>query len=258
MTLKARLAISAISDEEWRKIILKLNAYAARIATCFHWRTPNYFELPGGETSESIVSKVIEKLLVGDINWDPERVPDILVFLYVQVWGQMSHLAEKAENVIVEGAPESGSKDSSAWESGSGDHDARADWTVRASGAFDAAAPEDRIAVDRSTPLDILIRKEQKDFNDEVLRNLRQKCSDDAVLTRILQVLEQLSGTESNMRKKSFFPASEISRLTGIGIQEVYEAGRRLARKVELVRQELARGGGAAARKERAYEKGEG
>ena len=110
-------------------------------------------------------------------------------------------------------APEPGSADYAAWESGSRKRDPTADWLV----------PRDR------SPEAVLLQQEREALEDRALGLLIDECCEDPVLMAVLEAV--MDGYEK--------PA-EISRHKGIDIKEVNNAAKRLDRKLEIVRKRLA------------------
>jgi hypothetical protein len=213
MNTKAYEAVSRISSDQWLSLALELERYTFSISRNLRWRTRNAVELPGGETVDSIVSKAIEKLFSGDRDWDPEKEPDIRSYLRGVVDSLLNHLAESKDNTLVTAAPEPGSADASAWETGSPKRDPAADWLVPA----------------RPSPEAILIRQEETGLEDWALDLLIDECADDKILIEVLEAMMDGSDT----------PA-EISKTKGIPIKDVYNAAKRLDRKLEKVRERIA------------------
>ena len=228
MTSKAYEAISRISDDEWRNIALDLERHALSVSRHLRWRTRNPIELPGGETVTSIVSKAIEKLFCSDRDWDPDEEPDVKKYLQGVIDSLLNHLAESHDNILITIAPEPGSTDYAAWESGSRKRDPTANWLV----------PRDR------SPEAVLLQQEQGSLEDRALELLVEECSDDPVLMGVLEAM--MDGYDK--------PA-EISKHKGIDIQEVYNAVKRLDRKVENVRKRLAENRNASGGGVKAYER---
>ena len=211
MNRKAYEAVCRISNDEWGGIALELERYALSVSRNLRWRTLNPVELPGGETIDSIVSKAVEKLFSGDREWDPDREPDIKKYLRGVIDSLLNHLAESKENTLL--APEPESPDAPAWESGSQKRDPAADWLVPA----------------RPSPLTALIRQEDAALEDRALGWLIDECSDDEILINVLEA--KMDGVDT--------PA-EISKAKGISIKDVYNATKRLDRKLERVRERIA------------------
>jgi hypothetical protein len=205
--------VSRISEDEWRSIALELERHALSVSRNLRWRTRNALELPGGETVDSIVSKAIEKLFFGERDWDPETQPDLRAYLKGVIDSLLNHLAVSQENRLLTLVPEPGSKDASAWERGSSKRDPVADWLVPSSRSPEAA----------------VIFQEQTALEDRALELLIDECAVDAILIAVLEAM--MDGIET--------PA-EISKAKGIPVQDIYNATKRLDRKLELIRKRIA------------------
>jgi DNA-directed RNA polymerase specialized sigma24 family protein len=214
---KAYQVVSQIPDGEWRGIALDLERYALSVSRSLRWRTRNPVELPGGETVTSIVSKAIEKLFSGDRDWNPEQDPDIRKYLQGVIDSLLNHLAESQDNILVTVAPEPESAVYRSWETGSRQRDPAADWLV----------PPDR------SPEAALVQQEREALEDRALGALLDECAEDTVL---MAVLESMMDGER--------PA-EISTHKGIPVKDVYNAVKRLDRKLEIVRKHFADEGGS-------------
>lgn len=213
MNSKSYEAVSRISDNEWGEIALDLERYALSVSRNLRWRTRNALELPCGETVGSIVSKAIEKLFSGEREWDPETEPDIRKYLKAVIDSLLNHLAESQDNTLVTVAPKPGSADSPAWESGSAKRDPAIDWLV----------PPQR------SPEAALLQQEQAALEDRALELLLDECGDDSVLMAVLESM--MDGYDKS---------AEIAKHKGIPVQDVYNAAKRLDRKLEIVRKRIA------------------
>lgn len=213
MRSKTYEVVSRISDDEWRSIALELERHALSVSRNLRWRTRNALELPGGETVDSIVSKAIEKFFLGERDWDPETHPDLRAYLKGVIDSLLNHLAESQENTLMTLVPEPGSKNAPAWEQGSSKRDPAADWLVPSSRSPEAEA----------------LLHEQAAREDRALELLIDECAEDVVLISVLEAM--MDGFET--------PA-EISAAKGITVKDIYNATKRLDRKLELIRKRIA------------------
>lgn len=196
----------------------RLTRHALSVSRCLRWRTRNSEELPGGETVGSIVSKAIEKLL-GDRNWKPDEEPNVEKYLQGVIDSLLNHLAVSEDNVRVFALPEPGSNIVFNWERGSLKQDPAANWLIRPS----------------PSPEAILINEqqdaEQSDVEDRALALLLCECREDSILLAVVRAMMDGHST----------PA-EISAATGIRVENVYNAFKRLDRKLEVIRQKMGDG----------------
>jgi len=213
MNMETLKTISDISDEEWQQIILDLGWYALSVSRRLRWRTQNPIDLPRGETVDSIVSKALEKVFSGDREWNPEQAPDIKRYLMGVVDSLLNQLAENKDNTLLTVTPKPDSADAVAWESGSSERDPTTDWMVPA----------------RPSPETVMLEKERIRLEDRALGLLIDECSDDQTLLKVLEA--KMDGHDK--------PA-EIAKVVGISIQEMYNATKRLDRKLEKVRGQIA------------------
>jgi hypothetical protein len=210
---KAYEALSRIPDEEWLAMTPRLARYALSVSRDLRWRTRDSEELPGGETVTSIVSKAIEKIYSGERDWDPDKEPDLEKYLRSVIDSLLNHLATSLDNVIVTVPPGPESDDAADWETGSPQRDPAADWLVPPS----------------KSPEAVLLRREEAVLEDHALELLLDECVQDSVLMKVLEAM--MDGSSK---------AAEISRVTGIPIKDVYNAAKRLDRKLEIVRKRIA------------------
>lgn len=206
-------ALSRITDDEWGSIARRLAHYALGVSRSLRWRTQNAEELPGGETVGSVVSKAIEKLYKGERDWNPETEPNLEKYLQGVIDSLLNHLATSQENLILTAPPDSASYETAIWEHGSPNRDPAADWLVKACDSPEAA----------------LIQREKTTIEDYALELLLEECDEDVVLMLVLEAM--MDGCDK---------AAEISAGKGISIKDVYNATKRLDRKLEIVRKRVA------------------
>ena len=162
---------------------------------------------------DSIVSKAIEKLYTGERDWDPEKQPNLERYLQRVIHSLLNHLATSDENVIVTAAPEPASKDAPNWETGSPKRDPATDWLVHPARSSEA----------------LLAKKEQTALEDRALELLLDESSEDPVLLAVLEAMMD-----------GYATPAEISAAKGIEVKQVYNAVKRLDRKLEAVRNQIA------------------
>ncbi len=213
MNPKAYAALLKVTEDEWRAMAQRLTRYSLTASRQLRWRTQNSQELPGGETIGSVVSKAIEKLYTGKRNWDPEKQPNLEKYLQSVIDSLLSHLSTSDDNVIVIATPEPGSKDAPDSERGSSQRDPAADWLI----------PPSR------SPEAVLAREQRTALEDRALELLLDECSEDTVLFAVVEAMMDGYGTPT-----------EISDAKGIEVKDVYNAAKRLDRKLERVRERIA------------------
>jgi hypothetical protein len=125
----------------------------------------------------------------------------------------LNQLAESKDNTLLTVTPEPDSADAPAWESGSSQSDPTTDWLVPA----------------RHSPETVMLEKERTRLENRALDLLIDECSDDQLLLKVLEA--KIDGNDK--------PA-EIAKAVGISIQEMYNATKRLDRKLEKVRAQIA------------------
>jgi hypothetical protein len=126
----------------------------------------------------------------------------------------LNHLADSKENSLIIVTPEAGSTGAAAWESGSPQRDPAADWLVPA----------------RPSPEALVLEQERAHLEDRALDLLIDECADDEILINVLEAM--MDGYEK--------PA-EVAEAKGMSVKEVYNAPKRLDRKLEKVRGRIAR-----------------
>lgn len=202
----AREALAQMSEEELTELILHLGRYALRESSRLRWRTGNPVELPGGETVESIVSLALEKVLSGERRWNPRSSPEIKKYLMDVIDSLLNHLATGKENVMFTTASPASDHEETA--SRSDPREQGAGWLARREESPEAA----------------LLRKEEEEIGDRAIGMLMEESRADPVLARVLEAM--LSGEEK---------AGRIAEVVGVEVKEVYNAMKRLDRKVAQV-----------------------
>jgi DNA-directed RNA polymerase specialized sigma24 family protein len=212
---EAREKIGQIKEEELARLIKILGWYTLKEIRSrkLFFRTGRSGEMPGGYDVESIVNEAFTRVLTGQRRWNPNQDPDLKKYLMNVIDSILSHLATGKDNEMVRaaGVPE-GNDDDSQWEAGSKERRPEREWLSRGSQRAD----------------DELIEREMQEEEERVLQMLVEECGSDPVLARVLQVKREFDAE----------PA-EISELTGIPVKDVYNAIKRLDRKIALIRRRL-------------------
>jgi len=210
---QARDLLERMSDGELVKMILELGYYATKVRNEYHWRTKDKESLPKGETINSVVSLALEKVFSGERSWNPAQQPDFMKFMRDVIDSLINHLARSKDNAILRPVPEEGSDDERNWHAGSEKAEANTEWLARK----------------EATPERALLEKESHGQKDKAIRFLLEECAGDQTLTRIVRAM--LDGCRQ---------CGEISDIVGIEVKEVYNAMKRLDRKIALVSRRMA------------------
>jgi hypothetical protein len=215
----AHKLIEQMSKDEFDRLVLHLGRYVMR-AQAIHgytWRTGSKKELAGGETVETIVYLAIEKAVSGDRRWDKEKDPDFKKYLMDVIDSLLYHLATGKDNTLLAAEPEMGSHEEKVWHTGSQERKPETDWMVRR-----PATPEAELLAKEEAE-----RKQQE--RDRAIEMLLEESEGDDEVTSIIQAI-----------RKGCDKSSEIAAATGIDIQNVYKATKRLDRKLAAVQKRLS------------------
>lgn len=210
---EAHAALAQLSDHALKKMILELGHYALSVSCSKpRWRTENAAELPRGETVDSIVSLAFEKVLSGERHWDPQKEPDLKRYLMGVIDSLLSHLARHQDNRVLAALP---SLDSSA----------SAGSVPRENiGPFLKSWPTQPLG----DPEAVLLHKERHEREAQGLQLLLDAAQDDPLVAQIIHAMRQ-----------GHHKAGEIAAVLGIAVTEVYNAMKRLDRKIVRVRQQV-------------------
>ena len=211
----AHKLIEQMSRDEFDRLVLHLGHYAmlAQAIHSYIWRTGSKEELPGGETVETLVYLAIEKTLTGERRWYKEKEPDFKKYLMDVIDSLLYHLATGKENTMLVAVPEPGSGEEKTWHMGSQERKPETDWLVRR-----PPTPEAELLATQKA------ETEQRE-RDIAINMLLEESEGDDEVSQIIQAM--LEGHEKS---------SEIAAATGIDIQSVYKATKRLNRKIAMVR----------------------
>jgi hypothetical protein len=212
---QARDLLGRMAEGELEKMILELGYYASRVRSEYRWRTNDKQALPKGETVNSVVSLALEKVWAGERRWNPELQPDFKKFMRDVIDSLINHLAQAKDNVLLRSAPQEGrpgNEDDLDWHTGS-KKAAHTEWLART----------------EATPEQALLDQESEAKNDEAIKALLDECARDQVLTKIVNAM--LEGHDQ---------CGEIAEVAGIEVKDVYNAMKRLDRKIASVKRRMA------------------
>jgi hypothetical protein len=212
MATEAHKALARLSAAELQHLILKLGFYALSVSGKLFWRTGNAVELPEGETCDSIVSLALTKVLSGERHWDPDRAPDLQKYLMDTIDSLLSHLVTGKDNRLVRPLPAPSDTEAGDMLAQRGSGDATTAWQAQPAG----------------NPETVLMQQEAAQHDAYVLHLLLEESRDDPVVTGIIQAMQD--GHEK---------PGEIAPVLGIPVGDVYNAMKRLSRKIVQVRTRL-------------------
>ena len=223
---QAQKYLDTLSFEEQDILLLNLTIYAANKAEGKFWRTGNKEELSEAENTFSIVTLAFERVLEGRRNWDPKTEPDFYKYMLDVIDSLLSHLAEgkdnkifinennrrfaandKRENVGVLNIAEEKyalSKETKKFE--------KAEWMVR----------------NQPSPEDELLAAEVKTFHDKVIKEICKTTADDTEVSAMIEAMEY-----------GYEKSKEIAEYTGIDVDRIYNARKRLNTAVNKVKQKF-------------------
>lgn len=204
----ARDLLERTPDNELEKMILELGCYALKVRNEYRWRTRDREALPKGETVKSVVSLALERVLTGERRWNPAQQPDFMKFMRDVIDSLINHLARSKDNALLTALPEQFGEDEISWRAESDNARPGAEWLARSA----------------ATPEQALLDEESQGLNDKAIRILLEECVGDQTLTKIVGAM--LKGCDH---------CGEIASAVGIEVKEVYNAMKRLDRRVASV-----------------------
>ena len=204
----ARDLLERTPDDELEKMILDLGCYALRVRNEYRWRTRDREALPRGETVKSVVSLALVRVLTGERRWNPAQQPDFMKFMRDVIDSLINHLARSKDNALLTTLPEEGGADETHWRAESEKARSGAEWLARS----------------EATPEQALLDEESEERNNKAIRILLDECVADQTLTKIVGAM--LGGCDH---------CGEIADAVGIEVKDVYNAMKRLDRRVASV-----------------------
>jgi hypothetical protein len=207
LSQEARAALAQLSDDALRTLILELGRYALSVSSRLYWRTGNAVDLPRGETVDSIVSKALTKVLTGERRWNPQTAPDLQKYLMGVIDSLLNHLAQHKDNTALRAVPRQPDGSDAPLSPAPG----ATDWH-----------PESQ------DPESVLLQHEQTAYEDRILQHLLDVSQDDPLVTQIIQAM-----------RDGHDKPGEVATALGIPVSEIYNAMKRLDRKMICVRQHI-------------------
>jgi hypothetical protein len=207
LSQEARAALAQLSDDALQTLILELGRYALSVSRRLYWRTGNAIDLPRGETVDSIVSKALTKVLTGERRWNPQTAPDLQKYLMGVIDSLLNHLAQHKDNTALRAVPRQPDGSDAPLSPAPG----ATDWHPE---------PQD--------PESVLLQHEQTAYEDRILQHLLDVSQDDPLVTQIIQAM-----------RDGHDKPGEVATALGIPVSEIYNAMKRLDRKMICVRQHI-------------------
>lgn len=102
--------LKSLTDEEWKRIYVRLTQFAYYRVALYHWKTAKD-SLPLGYQIEDLVLNAIEKTLNGTSStgrvkgmrkWNSKNCPDLLIFLMGVIRSDIDALAKRSEHQVTE------------------------------------------------------------------------------------------------------------------------------------------------------------
>lgn len=186
-----------IEKADWKCISSELAEYALYKARRIYWRSDRYRNLSRGKTSEDIAYEAIQRTLSGDRSWDPEKDPDIIIFLKSVVDSLMYHLIHSQNHKRLQPLPENGN--------GNIREDIIHKWSPDSS----------------PTPEEQILLKEEEEQADRIVSIMFEAVAEDAELETILEA-----------RMEGCVRPEEIAEVKNMDIKHVYNLIRKLKRRL--------------------------
>jgi hypothetical protein len=209
----ARDLLESTPEDKLEKMILELGCYALRVRNEYRWRTKDREALPKGETIKSVVSLALERVLAGDRRWNPAQQPDFMKFMRDVIDSLINHLARSKDNALLTTIPEDGCQEEISWRAEPDKAKPGAEWLARS----------------EATPEQALLDEESEERKSKAIRILLDECVADQTLSKIVRAM--LGGCDH---------CGEIADAVGIEVREVYNAMKRLDRRVAVVSRRMA------------------
>jgi hypothetical protein len=227
MKNEAQTHVDGMDGDDLDKLILNLGKYCSKRCREFRWRTGNSFDLPNGETDDSIVSLALERVLdplEKGRNWNPQTHPNFKGYLMDVIDSILNEYAESLDNTMlfnttsespldnltptVVTKPKRGKENNNK----TGRREQTGDWLNRTP----------------ATPEEEFISDEKAELEGIYLEKLAEEISDDEELVKIYEAMR--NSCNSNQA---------ISKFTGINIKKVETAQKRLNRRTDKLNKEF-------------------
>jgi hypothetical protein len=223
---QAKLYLDTLNYEEQNKLIINLTNYAAKKAKGKSWRTGNAEELPEAENTFSVVTLAFERVLEGKRKWNPDTEPDFNKYMLDVIDSLLSHLATGKDNEIF--VNENDSQFATNNERKNVGVLAAAEEKFVASKATKNFEEAEWLVRHQLSPEEELIAAEEKKFNDNVLQAICEAAADDYDVSAMIEAMGN-----------NYVKSGEIAEYTGIDVDRIYNARKRLNTIVIKVKQKF-------------------
>lgn len=224
---QAKIYLDSLSCEEQTKLLLNLTKYAKNEAKKKFWRTGNHKDLPKGETATSVVSLAFEKVLMTGKdarNWSPETAPDFYKYMQGVIDSTLYHLATGEDNEILvnENNPKFAANYNGA------EVLAIAEEKFVAAKATREFEDKEWLVRKQLSPEEELIAAEQKAAYDQIFSAIIEAAAGDAEVSAMIEAMDH-----------NYNASREIAQFTGIDVDRIYNARKRLNTIVTKVKQKF-------------------
>jgi len=87
-----------LAAQPWDNIFLRLTAYAQKLLKQLIWRGEQHGPVPGGREATDFASEAILAVYCGRRQWNPEKYPDLILYLLYVAKSLVSNAVMKVEN----------------------------------------------------------------------------------------------------------------------------------------------------------------
>ncbi len=189
-------AIPKLTDEQWKELLERLTLHAANKLMRLSWRGARLAKggcPPGAAEAADFAAEAILSVIDGSRMWDAATQPDLLTFLRGVVDSKISHLVESAENRVTRRVLPRTDDDQQLTEA-------------------------ERVRSNDPSPDGLVADRE---WGQQFRAAIRKELEEDTISAGLLDCLD--AGYEDR---------GEIATLLGIQVEDVYNAQKRLKKRV--------------------------
>jgi RNA polymerase sigma factor (sigma-70 family) len=188
--------VPELTSDQWTELVERLALHASSRLRRLRWRgVPESLggKTPGGIEAADLAQWTIVDVIEGKRKWDPATDPDFLKFLQSVVDSKVSHLVDAVEN--------------------------RKSRRLVPASADDESSDAYELEAGGSTPADLVANRESAEkFRASVLKCLEG----DDLAYKVLECLDA-----------EYTKPTEIAEMLGISVADVYNAQKRMRRKLD-------------------------